>query len=125
MDQFGWICTIDHLQEPAGSELFFTLYRLIMKKIILWLILVLAHNQVLAQTILQGQVMDKHSLAIEGATVSILGEPTVGKSEKDGQFTINSPIESGKLMVSKQGFKNSFISFKGRMEDVTYFLIDF
>lgn len=95
-----------------------------MKKIIIWLILVLAHNQVLAQTILQGQVLDKHSLAIEGATVSILGEPTVVKSEKDGQFTINSPIESGKLMVSKQGFKNSFISFKGRMEGIVIVLAD-
>ncbi|WP_185218107.1 carboxypeptidase-like regulatory domain-containing protein [Sphingobacterium mizutaii] len=95
-----------------------------MRKIIIWLILVLAHNQVLTQTILQGQILDKHSLGIEGATVSILGEPTVVKSEKDGQFTINSPTESGKLMVSKQGFKSSFISFKGKMEGVEIVLAD-
>ena len=68
---------------------------------------------VFSQTVLSGKVVDEINQPLPGATVVIQGSKVGASTDFDGNFSFDSSIESGKLIVSFIGYQPKSVSFNG------------
>ena len=80
-----------------------------------WLtvVLLITSVTVFSQTVLSGKVVDEINQPLPGATVVIQGSKIGASTDFDGNFSFDSSIESGKLIVSFIGYVSKSVSFNG------------
>ncbi|GAA4148435.1 TonB-dependent receptor [Sphingobacterium kyonggiense] len=86
-------------------------------KLIAIFIMVLLCNIAWAQTTLRGKVTDGTS-PIPGATVLIQGTTVGTSTDVNGDFSINAPANSGKLIVKIMGYHTAEIAFTSGKTDL-------
>jgi len=80
-----------------------------------WLtvMLLITSVTVFSQTTLSGKVVDETNQPLPGATVIIKGSKVGASSDFDGNFSFETSVNSGTLVVSFIGYESKSISFNG------------
>jgi len=89
-----------------------------MKNLKSWftLLTLLVSVSIFAQTKISGKVVDETNEPLPGATVVIQGSKVGASTDFDGNFSFDSSISSGKLVVSFVGYESVTVPFNGSMD---------
>tara|TARA_R110001583_G_scaffold27778_1_gene98987 strand:- start:19386 stop:21953 length:2568 start_codon:yes stop_codon:yes gene_type:complete len=80
-----------------------------------WLVVVMliSTSVIFAQTKLTGKIVDETNQPLPGATVVLKGTQLGASSDFDGNFTFETVVSNGSILVSFIGFETKTITFKG------------
>lgn len=76
-------------------------------------VLLISSTAIFAQTKLTGKVVDESNQPLPGASLIVKGTKTGASSDFDGNFTLETTVFNGTLLVSFMGYETTSVTFKG------------
>ena len=91
-----------------------------MKKVFVFLALILCTTQVFAQTVVTGKVIDSNGEVIPGANVRVKGIVGVGTiTDLDGVYSLEVPADAKSLIFSFTGMQTQEVEISGNVINIT------
>ncbi|NLP57609.1 carboxypeptidase-like regulatory domain-containing protein [Lutibacter sp. B1] len=86
-----------------------------MRKFKNWLVVVMliSTSIIFAQTKLSGKIVDETNQPLPGASVVVKGTSSGASSDFDGNFSFESSVQSGTILVSFIGYESKSLTFSG------------